>query len=234
MKRSREKEMMDLPGNPVDLLEGDLRNLTRINLYLGNYRGVRWGLQRLVGKPKMDRFSLLDVGTGSGDIPVTIARWARSQRITTRIVGLERDPVTLEVARRQTRPFPEISIIRGDAADPPFADASFDFILSSQLLHHFSEEEIVALIRRWSKVARRAIVVSDLIRHPLAYYGIRLLTRLLTQNVMTRTDAPLSVRRAFTFAEWRELFSLAVSRHFELFSFFPFRFLALIPAEDRS
>ncbi len=218
----------------MDLLEGDLRNLTRINLFLGNYRGVRWGLRRLVGNLKMDNFSLLDVGTGSGDIPVTIARWARSQKISARIVALERDPVTLEVARRHTQAFPEICIIRGDAADPPFADASFDFILSSQLLHHFSEEEIVALVRRWSKVARRAIVVSDLIRHPLAYHGIRLLTRLLTRNVMTRTDAPLSVKRAFTFAEWRELFSRAVSRHFELFSFFPFRCLALIPADDRS
>jgi SAM-dependent methyltransferase len=231
MKRSYEKEMMDLPGQPRELLEDDLRNLRIINRRLGNYRNVVRGLNRLVESQNIDRFSLLDVGTGSGDVPAVIARWARRNAVAVRISALEPEPVTVVQAAVQTWNFPEVAVVRGDGMAPPFHAASFDFVLASQLLHHFSEEQIVRLLRIWSPLARRAIIVSDLVRHPLAYYGIRLLTKLLTRNAMTRTDAPLSVARAFTLAEWRALLREADVGPFQIFSAFPFRVMALIFAK---
>jgi 2-polyprenyl-3-methyl-5-hydroxy-6-metoxy-1,4-benzoquinol methylase len=227
MKRSREKELMDLPGNPAAVLEEDLRNLRVINRYLGAYRGALRCLNRLADEHRLKELSLLDVGTGSGDIPLAIAFWARKKNISVTITALEPDPVAAGVARHHTKDFPEISIVRGDGLRPPFFSRSFDFVLASQLLHHFSEEEIITLLRTWSKLARKAILVSDLTRHPLAYFGIRLLTGLFTRNPMTRTDAPLSVRRAFTLGEWRELFSEARIGKFHLSSLFPFRLFAL-------
>ena len=101
MKRSTEKEMMDLPGNPKELLVEDLRNLRIINRYLGGYRGVMMGLKRLVRKDRMSRFSLLDVGTGSADIPKVIVRWAQSQGVAARVVALEPEPVTAAEAAHQ-------------------------------------------------------------------------------------------------------------------------------------
>jgi SAM-dependent methyltransferase len=231
MKRSYAKEMMDLPGQPRELLEDDLRNLRIINRLLGNYRNVVRGLNRLVDAQEIHRFSLLDVGTGSGDIPTVIARWAGRNGVAVRISALEPEPVTVALATSQTRNFPEISVVRGDGMAPPFHPASFDFVLASQLLHHFSEEQIVRLLRIWSPLARRAIIVSDLMRHPLAYYGIRLLTKCFTRNAMTRTDAPLSVARAFTLAEWRALLREADVGPFQILSVFPFRVMALIFAK---
>jgi hypothetical protein len=247
MKRSAEKEMMDLPGNPKDLLVEDLRNLRRINRYLGGYRGVMKGLKRLIAEHKMSRFSLLDVGTGSADIPRVIVQWARHRGIEARVIALEPEAVTAQVAailtQEQTNPpfIPllqrgkegdfrrcGISVVRGDGNAPPFRAASFDFVLASQMLHHFSEENIVAQLRTWSRLARRAIIISDLVRAPIAYYGIRLLTKLFTHNVMTLTDAPLSVQRAFTMAEWHELFRRAEIGPFQVFSVFPYRVLALV------
>jgi 2-polyprenyl-3-methyl-5-hydroxy-6-metoxy-1,4-benzoquinol methylase len=228
MKRSEAKEMMDLPGNPHWLLEEDLANLRAFNRHFGGYRSARRGLQRLIDHKKLDRFSLLDVGTGSGDIPAALAGWARSRGIAAAFTALEVEPVTLAAAARQTSNYSEINLVRGDGLAPPFQAGSFDFVFASQFLHHFSENHIVTLLRTWSGIARRAIIVSDLVRHPVAYYGIRSLTRLVTRNVMTLTDAPLSVQRAFTMKEWRELFRRAEVGPVEIFSLFPFRVLALI------
>lgn len=229
MKRSLEKEMMDLAGNPPEVLEEDLGNLRLINRYLGGYRGVLWALDRFVGRNGLRKFSLLDVGTGGGDIPQAIVRWAARRSLSVRVTALEPDPQSATIARRQTGPWREIAVVRGDGFHPPFSRASFDFVLTSQVLHHFSEAEIITLLRCWSDLAKRAVVVSDLIRHPLAYWGIFLLTRLFTRNPMTLTDAPLSVRRAFTLPEWRNIFMLADIGEFSLSAFFPFRFLAIFP-----
>jgi ubiquinone/menaquinone biosynthesis C-methylase UbiE len=173
-------------------------------------------------------FSLLDVGTGNGDIPATIARWARRRNLAARISCLEHEAVTVEAAADQTRAFSEIKLVRGDASRPPFAPASFDFVLASQLLHHFADEQMVTLLRTWARLARRAIIVSDLVRHPLAYHGIRLLTKAFTRNIMTRTDAPLSVRRALTIEEWRAVLREANVGRFRVDWALPFRMRALI------
>lgn len=226
MTRSEEKEMMDLPDPPKDLLIDDLRNLRVINRYLGNYRLVRRGLARLV--EEQEAFSLLDIGTGSGDLPAVIARWARRSGKVVRISGLEPNPTTVDEAANQTGDFSEISLVRGDGIAPPFRPASFDFVLASQVLHHFSEEGIVASLRTWAQVARRGIIVSDLIRHPLAYHGIRLFTRLLTRNVMTLVDAPLSVRRGLTLGEWKDILLKADVGKIQAEHVFPFRLLAVI------
>jgi SAM-dependent methyltransferase len=243
VKRSYEKELMDFPGIPKELLNGDLRNLRIINRLLGGHRIALRGLERLVDNQKLARFRLLDVGTGSGDIPVRITQWARRKGIMADIVALEPEPVTARVAATLTNPplIPllqrgkegdfrrsGIVVVRGDGLIPPFRPASFDFILASQLLHHFSESQIVNVLRTWSRLARRAIIVSDLVRHPVAYWGIRIFTRLFTRNIMTLTDAPLSVRRAFTLAEWSELFRLADVGPVQIFSMLPYRVLALV------
>ncbi|MGN6730554.1 MAG: methyltransferase domain-containing protein [Candidatus Binatia bacterium] len=228
MRRSTEPEMMDLPDQPRELLTEDLRNLRLINRYLGCHRNVLRGLARLVSSKKLRAFTLLDVGTGSADIPEVIVRWARRKHVTARIAALERDPVSVEEAAEQTLKLPEVTVIRGDGIAPPFNAASFDFILASQLLHHFSDSQIIAALRTWARLARCAIIVNDLVRHPLAYHGIRLVTKTFTRNEMTRTDAPRSVERACTISEWRELFRRANIGTFSVQRTLPFRVLGVI------
>jgi len=252
MKRSGEKEMMDFPGQPRELLEDDLKNLRLINRYLGGCRCVVRGIEQSVRRHRLQSFALLDVGTGSGDIPARITEWAQQRGIKTSIVALEPDPVTARVAATLTQqtnpPFIPllqrgkegdfrrcgISVVRGDATAPPFAAGSFDFVLTSQLLHHFNDEQIIALLRTWARLARRAILVADLVRHPVAYYGIRLLTTIFTRNRMTRTDAPLSVQRACTIAEWTDLLRRADVGTLRIQWVFPFRMLALISLQNGS
>lgn len=144
------------------------------------------------------------------------------------MIGLEREPITVEQAALQTRDIPEVSVVRGDALAPPFRHKSIDFVLASQLVHHFSDDQIVVLLRNWACLARSAVIVNDLVRHPVAYHGIRLLTKAVTRNVMTRTDGPLSVQRSMTVAEWRALFRRADAGEFVVERALPFRVLGII------
>ncbi|MEO6165575.1 MAG: methyltransferase domain-containing protein [Candidatus Binatia bacterium] len=228
MKRSYEKEMMDLAGNSPVLLADDLRNLRLLNRYLRGSRSVTLALWRVLGREPLKHLSILDVGTGSADIPAAIYARARRRNIAAKIIGLEADPVTARIAAHRTQQHAALKIIQGDAAAPPFSPGSFDFVVASQFLHHFSEAKIIDLIKQWAKLARRGVIISDLVRHPLAYHGIRWLTRLTTRNIMTLTDAPLSVRRAFTFKEWRDLLRQADVGPVEMFSVFPFRMAAVV------
>ena len=228
MKRSYEKEMMDLMGNSPELLADDLRNLRMLNRYLSGSRSVKLALQRALGREPLKHVSVLDVGTGSADIPAAIFAWAKRRNVTAKIVGVDSESVTARIAANHTQQLAGIKIIQGDAGAPPFLPGSFDFVVASQFLHHFSEAKIVDLLRQWATLARRGIVISDLVRHPVAYHGIRLLTKLTTRNIMTLIDAPLSVRRALTFSEWRELLRQADIGPVEMFSVFPFRIAAAI------
>jgi len=232
MKRSHDPEMMDLPGNSPEALAGDLRNLRRLNRFVRGSRSVVFALWRMLGHERFNQVSVLDVGTGSADIPMAILARAKRSHVAMKIVAIEANPITARIARRRTDRHSEINIFQGDAGALPFSTGAFDFVVASQFLHHFSEAKILDLLKQWSKLARRAIVISDLVRHPCAYHGIRLLTRLTTRNVMTLSDAPLSVRRAFTLPEWRDLLRQAEIGPVEIFSVFPFRMAAVIRLGD--
>jgi SAM-dependent methyltransferase len=225
--------MMDLRGNEPDMLAEDLCNLRLLNRYLCGRRCVMLGLRRAFDREKLKHLSLLDIGTGSADIPAAILAWGKRKGIDANIIGLEANPMTARIAAGRTNDSPAIAIVQGDAGAPPFLPGSFDFVVASQILHHFPDETIVEHLQRWAKLARKALVISDLIRHPVAYHGIRLLTSLAMRNTMTLTDAPLSVQRALTFKEWRNLLMRAAIGPIEMFSVFPFRMAAWVNLEGR-
>jgi len=228
VKRSYEKELMDSPGNDPELLAGDLRNLRLLNSVLNGSRSVVLALNHILRRAPLEHVSLLDVGTGSADIPALVLAQLRRRGVGAKIVGLEADPTTARIAAQRSANLSDIEIIQGDAGAAPFSPGSFDFVVASQFLHHFAEAKIIELLKQWAKLARRGIIISDLVRHPLAYHGIRLLTKLTTRNIMTLTDAPLSVRRAFTFKEWLDLLRQSDTGEVEMFSVFPFRMAATI------
>jgi SAM-dependent methyltransferase len=111
-----------------------------------------------------------------------------------------------------------LSIVRGDALRLPFADGAVDYAISSTFLHHLDDDQSVAVLRELARVARRGIIVADLLRTRRAYFWISLFT--LTAGPMVRHDARLSVAQAFNLREARELARRAglagagVRRHF--------------------
>jgi ubiquinone/menaquinone biosynthesis C-methylase UbiE len=86
----------------------------------------------------------------------------------------------------------------------PFDDHSIDYAICTLLLHHLSDEDAVELIGEMCRVSRRSFFVVDLNRHPVGYYGFRVISPLLFQP-FTREDGALSILRSFTAKEMVDL-----------------------------
>lgn len=195
--RRDEPELMDAPGLP-DLEVADAYDtLARVNRQLGNLQTVRRELRRFLDEDRPPgRATWLDVGSGSGDIPIGIRddRQTRSWPISA--LTLDRDPTAVALARRRG-----LAVARGDALALPFADRSVDLVSAIKFAHHFSGPPLARLVGELARVARRRVLIVDIRRHWLAYCGFVAWSRVFTRNRLVRHDGPLSVLRGFTPAE---------------------------------
>ncbi|HSH79817.1 MAG TPA: methyltransferase domain-containing protein, partial [Herpetosiphonaceae bacterium] len=113
------------------------------------------------------------------------------------------------IARRNVAAHPEVEVVVADGCSIPARAATFDVAVCAMTLHHLSEPDAVALLRELDRVTTCGFVVVDLRRGPAAFAGAWLATRLLTRNRLSRYDGPLSVRRAFSLDEMRDLVARA-------------------------
>ena len=205
MKRSFDPavlEMMDRDQPPPAELERDLERIRQLNRWFGSYRLVLNFIRDWI-KPA-DRLRVVDLATGSGDIPRLIVDYARKINATVAIDAVDRQPATLEIARGLSTDYPEISyreanVLEWNSSEP------YDITLCTLALHHFSNEDAARLLRRCCQVSRKFVLVSDLRRTFSLIAGVYILTALIFREPMTRYDARLSTVRAFSFSEMRDL-----------------------------
>ncbi len=223
-ERSNEPELIDGTNYSLEEFVRALADLRRINRYLGGPRALAQHLFPMIEALSSRHVRLLDVGTGSADIPAMIVEWARARGISIEFVVLDLNAYATREARAQTSSYPEISIVQGDALRLPFAEGSFDFVLASLFIHHFETAEAARLIASFARAARVAVIINDLRRHLIAYYAIKVLTRLFTRNRLVRNDAARSVQRGFTECDIAEL-ALQATVPLRTFRHFPYRFI---------
>jgi 2-polyprenyl-3-methyl-5-hydroxy-6-metoxy-1,4-benzoquinol methylase len=195
------EELLDAPVADERLLARNLRDIRRINRLLGWTSLAVEQVRQIIARQRLASFSLLDVATGSADIPVAIARWAERQGLQASITATDLSEQILTSARTNCATFPNIQLERQDALALSYGEQAFDLALCSLALHHFAPEDALRLLSELARVARRAVIVSDLSRSLPAYLGAWALTHTLMPNKLTRHDAPASVRRAYTPAE---------------------------------
>jgi ubiquinone/menaquinone biosynthesis C-methylase UbiE len=164
---------------------------------------VKFGLRHVLEDlPRHEVLTLFDVGTGAGDLPLAGAQWARRQGFTIHPLGLDRSLPAAELAGEHGVP-----TIVGCAGTLPLAHASVDIVLVSQVIHHLQAEAAMQLLRECHRVARRAVIVTDLERARLAMAGFWLASRVLNFDQTTRVDGLTSVRRGYSPTEFSALFA---------------------------
>jgi SAM-dependent methyltransferase len=191
-------ELLDDPRAAGDLVLASLRDVERINAAFGN----RWVAARRCaefwrGLPAGTTLSLLDVGTGLGDIPRAVAALAARAGVRLTLCGLERHAAAARGAAQRGG----LRAVIADGGALPFRDRSFDLVLCAKLLHHLPGAAGWRLVAEMNRVARRGAVVLDIRRSPLAAAGIWLASYPMRFHPATRRDALISVFRGFTVDE---------------------------------
>jgi SAM-dependent methyltransferase len=200
-------ELLDGPLDDPAALAANLRDLARINRLTG---GTRLS-ERAIGA--FGRIAtLLDVGTGGADIPMTLLARARAAGRPLAITATDSRPEVLAAALAARPALGRASGIELAIADGrrlPYPEGSFDVAHASLVLHHLEPDEAVAFLRELRRVARRGIVVNDLVRGRLFWIGGWLVVHAIARSRYTRHDGPLSVRRAYSRTELVALLAVA-------------------------
>lgn len=205
-RRSGEPELMDLAAYDPAELAANLRDIRRVNALLGGTRTVLRHLPALLSDVPTDRpATILDLATGSADIPLAVARWAARAGRPVAITASDAADDMLAIAAEHVAGHPAITLARLDARAVALPDKVFDVVVCSLSLHHFQPDDAVRVLSEMDRLAVAGFILNDLRRGRLGYAAAWVASHLTTRNRLTRNDAPLSVRRAYTPAELADL-----------------------------
>ena len=216
-------------------LQTTLRDIRRANIFgLGTWVIKHHLADLLRDVPPGAPISVLDLATGSGDIPEELCRWGRREGHNLSFVLSDVSEEILNVARQRIERAgfgDKAQFVVCDATRPPFPERSFDVVTCSLALHHLDLKQARVALNQMSRLARRCFIVNDIYRSRGAWYMAWMLTRLTTTSRLTRNDGPTSVLRAYTPAELRRM-SAEADANVSLYTY-PFWRMALVGRVER-
>ena len=160
--RATEPEILDVETPPDKVVAECYRFIRRVNRWMGGRRALisRFREFSRSWKPG-ERIFVLDVGAGAADLPAYLQRWGKRAGFDVRVVALDIDESTLRFARAEE---PGVLFCRGDIHRLGFREGAFDYVMCSMFFHHLTEKQIVAALRAFDRIAKRGMVVNDLLR----------------------------------------------------------------------
>ncbi len=224
-QRSRDKELMDTEAVSFEEFHDCLRNLEVINIYTLAYRPTLNWLKTISRLMPGQKISVLDIGSGGGDMLRKIWKWAEKNQLSISLTGVDINPFSKRSSESATplnAPiiYKTVDLFSLNSSEQP------DVIISSLFTHHLSNDELIRFIKWMDTQCTAGWHINDLHRHPIPYYFIKCLTRILPVNRLVKNDAAVSVARAFTKKDWKHLLREAriPESRAEIIWYFPFRY----------
>lgn len=211
MRRTITREWMDDPDVDRADLARSLAFIRSVNRRLGGAQALvgalaRWSRDWQAGAT----ITLLDVATGSADIPIAVRRWALAAGFDLRVTAIDAHPTTLGLAREHLAQQPDsvaggitLTLMNALELTDHFEPDAFDYAHAGMFLHHLPEIEILTALRMMDRLSRRGVVWNDLLRSPLHALGARALS--IGAPAIVKHDALASVRAGFTRGEALDL-----------------------------
>src|SRR5690606_993603 len=197
-KRSDQKELIDDLQCEGEELRQTLRELKTINRLLGGNYVTTDGINQLLNRKVSNSVTIADIGCGGGDMIRVMHHWSEKKNLKASFVGVDANPNTIAMAAENLRDLPNVHFEAANVFDPDFQQQGVDIITCTLFTHHFRDDELIRMFRSFKNKAKIGMVINDLHRHPLAFYSIKILTRIFSRSRLVINDAPISVRRGFT------------------------------------
>ncbi len=210
--RSYKKELLDEENIPQQDLYRNLYELDVINKYLGGYDISMNALKKVLNENKS--YTFVDIGSGGGDTVKYAYKWAKKQNLTIDFYGIDLKEDCISYSQNNN-PISDIKFIQDDFRNVNKHIGKVDILHASLFCHHLSEEQIVGLMK-FSISNDSILIINDLERNVIAYFAIKLLTKIFSKSYLVKNDAPLSVQRGFKKTEWQGMINLAEVKKYSL------------------
>ncbi|MCC2684280.1 MAG: stilbene synthase [Paenibacillaceae bacterium] len=203
-QRATEPELMDDFSTGGPELREALRHLRRLNRIFGAAAPTLYGVRQLWKEAdKPQRLSVLDIGSGSGDVNRRLLRWADEHRIELMITLADVTEEACEEARLLYDNEPRIQVIRASLYELP--EGCADVVTGTQFVHHFAPNELPKVVQRMMESSRIGVVINDIHRHWIPWAAVWLVARMVSNNRYIVNDGPLSVAKGFRSKDWDNL-----------------------------
>ncbi|MEP6712275.1 MAG: methyltransferase domain-containing protein [Ferruginibacter sp.] len=205
-KRSEKKELLDGDNIPFADIKQNMKELNTINTLLGGHQITIKGVQLIKDENSNAPIIICEIGCGGGDNLKAISAWCSKKNIAAHFMGIDIKKECIDFAKQQ---YPNLNAewINSDYNKADFSRTKPDIIFSSLFCHHFTQDELIKMLRWMQQHSTKGFFINDLHRHTLAYYSIKWMTRIFSKSYLVKNDAPLSVARGFTKKEWQHIFA---------------------------
>lgn len=213
-RRATQAEYFDSPDRSFEETAESYKELARINRLFHFAEPYQRFLPRILGEEKCQSLTLLDLGAGDGSLGNELSSWAAKRGWLWEITSLDSNPHALQLCKNK-------KTVLGSALALPFENKSVDVVIANQMTHHLAnDEEIIEHFREAWRVARQAILLSDMQRNAFLYAIIWLVLHAGNFPNHFRDDGLLSVKRGFRVEDWRELAKRAEIREAKIWNYF--------------
>lgn len=216
--------MLDGENIPFADIRQNMQELNFINTHLGGHAITIEGFKQLLQNRK--KIWVCEIGCGGGDNLLAIYNWCTKNKIDIQLTGIDYNKDCIAIANTRL-PASYTQLITADYKDAFFNNNKPDIVFSSLFCHHFTNEELIFMLSWMHANAGLGFFINDLHRHILAFYSIKILTRLFSKSYLVKNDAPLSVERGFKKKEWIDLLEQSFVKPYSITWKWAFRWLVI-------